>query len=206
MKVVNPTGFVARRRAGRLAAVLLPVCVFALLGPATSACAQDAIVDAAMADIDGDGRQDLVTLTLPANRGAHDVGIAVYLRDRDLPILKRAILLPARFWGTDSAGQQPEIAILENRSIRVHTENMAFGRSHWERTYTLAWRGGRLLVAGFTYAFNDTIEHDQSGSCDLNLLTGQGIRNGSKLSLSGRRIDLAEWDDSIGMSACGLDN
>ena len=206
MKTLIPIGPAAKRLAGRLAAALLPGCSIALLGPATSACAEDAIVDAAMADIDGDVRQDLVTLTRPGDRDAHDVGIAVYLRDRDLPILKRAVLLPARFWGTDSAGQQPEITILENRSIKIHTENMAFGRSHWERTYTLSWRGGRLLVAGFTYAFNDTIEHGQSGSCDLDLLTGQGIRNGRKLALSGQRIDLAEWDDSIGMSACGLDN
>lgn len=176
-----------------------------LFGYVPSARAEDSIVDAAMGDIDGDGRQDLAILTLPTGKSRNDVGIAVYLRDPTLPTLKRTILLPARFWGTSSAGQQPQIAILENRSITVHTENMAFGREHWERTYTLVWRNARMLVAGFTYTFNDTIDHDQAGSCDLNLLTGRGIRNGEQITTGRQRIDLADWDDSLGLSACGIE-
>lgn len=188
----------------RMAALFLCATLI-LFGYVPSARAEDSIVDAAMGDIDGDGRQDLAILTLPTGKSRNDVGIAVYLRDPTLPTLKRTILLPARFWGTSSAGQQPQIAILENRSITVHTENMAFGRQHWERTYTLVWRNARMLVAGFTYTFNDTIDHDQAGSCDLNLLTGRGIRNGEQITTGRQRIDLADWDDSFGLSACGIE-
>lgn len=176
----------------------------ALFCHAPPALANDVIIDAAMGDINGDGRQDLAILTLPTGKSSNDVGIAVYLRDPALPALKRTILLPARFWGTSSAGQQPEITILENRSITVHTENMAFGREHWERTYTLAWRNAQLIVAGFTYTFNDTLDHDQAGSCDLNLLTGRGIRNGVQFATGSQRINLVDWDDSIGLTACRM--
>lgn len=185
-------------------AVSFASALLVLFGFAASARAEDSIVDAAMGDINGDGRQDLAILTLAAGKSSNDIGIAVYLRDLNLPALKRAIQLPARFWGTSSAGQQPQITILENRSITVHTENMAFGREHWERTYTLAWRGSRLLVAGFTYTFNDTIDHDQFGNCDLNLLTGRGVRNGVPFRAGSQQIDLADWDDSIGLTACGI--
>lgn len=177
----------------------------ALFCHASPALANDVIIDAAMGDIDGDGSKDMVTLTLPEGREGSDVGIVVYLRNAGGAALNKTIELPACFWGTSSAGQQPEVAILRNRSITVHTQNTGFGRSHWERTYTLAWRKGALIVAGFTYAFYDTIDHDQSGRCDINLLTGRGVRDDKTIADGGQRVPLADWEDSFGLAACGME-
>lgn len=178
----------------------------ALFCQAVPVLANDNIIDAAMGDIDGDGREDLAILTLPEGKMENDVGIAVYLRNPQLPVLKQVVVLPARFWGTKSAGQQPDLDILANRSITVHTQNMSIGRTHWEKTYTLAWRNGELIVAGFTYSFFDTISHWTAGRCDLNLLTGEGTRNGARLAISGRRVSIANWDDSVGLSACQMED
>ena len=188
----------------RACRIFIPsLALFCLALPAR---ADDNIVDAAMGDIDGDGRQDLVVLTLPEGKMENDVGIAVYLREPQYPALKQAIVFPARFWGTKSAGQQPQISILANRSIIVHTQNMSIGRTHWERTYTLAWRDGELVVAGFTYSFFDTISQWTAGRCDINLLTGEGTRNGAMLATSSQHITLAEWDDAIGLGACRMED
>lgn len=194
-----------RPAARRRIATALCIAAGALLCHAAPALANGVIIDAAMGDIDGDGSKDLVTLTLPEEREGPDVGIAVYLRNSGLPALDKAIELPARFWGSRNAGQQPEVTILQNRSITVHTENTGFGRGHWERTYTLAWRKGTLIVAGFTYAFYDTIDHDQFGQCDINLLTGRGVRDDKAIATGARRVLLADWEDSIGLAACGME-
>ncbi|MGV7122999.1 MULTISPECIES: hypothetical protein [unclassified Sphingopyxis] len=194
-----------RPAARRQIATALCIAAGALLCHAAPALANDVIIDAAMGDIDGDGSKDLVTLTLPEGREGSDVGIVVYLRNAGVPALNKTIELPARFWGTSSAGQQPEVAILQKRSITVHTQNTGFGRSHWERTYTLAWRKGELIVAGFTYAFYDTIDHGQSGRCDVNLLTGRGVRDDKAIAAAGQRVLLVDWEDSIGLAACGME-
>lgn len=183
--------------------LILPLTVFC---QAVSAQANDIIVDAATGDIDGDGRKDLAILTLSGSNESDSVGISVYLRDPKLPALKQVISLPGRFWGTKRAGQQPELTILANRSITIRTQNMSIGRTHWERTYTLAWRKGELVVAGFTYSFFDTISHWTAGRCDINLLTGKGVRNGARLASNGRRVTLAEWDDSIGLAVCRMED
>lgn len=194
-----------RPAAWRLISKALNITAAALLFHSSPVLATDVIIDVALGDVDGNGSKDLVTLTLPDRSAANEVGIAVYLRTASLPALRKAIALPARFWGTSSAGQQPEVAILQNRSITVHTQNTGFGRSHWERTYTLSWRQGELIVAGFTYAFYDTLDHDQFGRCDLNLLTGRGVRNEKAIVTGGRRVLLADWEDAIGTAACGLE-
>lgn len=73
-------------------------------------------------------------------------------------------------------GQQPELSLADNGSVRLTSMNEAIGRHRWHLTLTIAYRRGTYLVAGYTYDWYDTIELADNGICDLNLLTGRGIR------------------------------
>lgn len=157
-----------------------------------------------MGDVNGDGTQDLAVLTLPHEKSL-DVGFALYLRDPSLHGLRRSVSVPQVFWGSTSAGRHPAIRILSNGALQVSSENMAVGRSHWEKTHTLALRAGQLLVVGFRYAFYDTLEHEHAGRCDLNLLTGKGMRNEKPFAVQPSRVSLVDWSDDLALAPCDFE-
>jgi len=46
------------------------------------------------------------------------------------------------------------------------------GRDRWDETVTIVHRDGKILVAGYTYKWRDSIEGDNH-SCDVNYLSGR---------------------------------
>jgi len=99
-------------------------------------------------------------------------------------------------------GQQPELGLAPNGSLRLISMNEAIGRNRWRLTLTIAYRRGAYMVAGYTYDWYDTIELEDNGSCDLNLLTGKGTlaRGDSparpiRTSLNPRRV--TAWQDDV---------
>lgn len=71
-------------------------------------------------------------------------------------------------------GQQPSLTITPRGSLQMMSHNSSIGRNRWEQIHTLAWRDGAMRVVGYTYRWYDTLNLEDSGSCDLNLLTGNG--------------------------------
>lgn len=59
--------------------------------------------------------------------------------------------------------------------MRVISQNYGIGRNRWEQTLTLAYREGAFVLAGFTYNWYDSLDLENSGTCDVNLLTGKGV-------------------------------
>lgn len=89
------------------------------------------------------------------------------------------------------AGVGSELAVAKNGSLQIHQYNESVGRDRWSRTLTVAYRDGQYVIAGFTFSAYDTLKADSSESCDYNLLTGKGIRNGRKVKISTSALPLA---------------
>jgi hypothetical protein len=96
-------------------------------------------------------------------------------------------------WRGGMAGQQPELEIAENDSLRLVSQNESIGRDRWRQVLTIAFRDGRFVVAGFTHASRDTLDPDSAGECDVNLLTGRGIRDGRKFRTDLRALPVEDW-------------
>jgi hypothetical protein len=99
-------------------------------------------------------------------------------------------------------GQQPELSLAENGSVRLTSGNDSIGRGRWHLTLTIAYRRGAYRVAGYTYDWYDTLELADNGICDLNLLSGKGIRqiDGGRqhpIRTSLSALPVTEWTDSI---------
>lgn len=106
-------------------------------------------------------------------------------------------------------GQQPELDVAANGSVRLTSMNEAIGRNRWSQTLTIAFRQGTYRVAGFTYAWRDTLDLDAWGSCDLNLLNGRGILEkavGTKdVRTSFPALPVTEWRETTPIpDACEL--
>ena len=165
--------------------------------------APDDIVDAAVGDWDRDGHQDLAILAVTGPEENH-IGLFVYLRDADREQLAPILAMPAKLWGSTLkagfGGQEATIRALENGSIAVTEQNYAIGRDRGFDTVTLALRGGKFIVAGFTHSYYDTIQEREPLHCDLNLLTGKGMVNDKPIAFAARSLTLEEWDNDVGTS------
>jgi hypothetical protein len=169
--------------------------------------APERIIDAATGDWDKDGKQDLAMLVAPADQD-DDIGVYIYLRDKDHELLKLVAAAPKKVWGSFSLdgvfGQEPSIKALPNGSIAVHSQNSSIGRDRWEQTLTVAYRNSAFIVAGYTYSYYDTLDPDSNGPCDYNVLTGKVTKNGKDSKTDPRTVKIEDWDDQVGQKACGL--
>ena len=78
-------------------------------------------------------------------------------------------------WKGGLYGQEPELELASNGSVRVISQNEGCCRHRWRQTLTLAYRQDAIRVAGLTYQWRDTLDLEAHGTCDVNLLTGKGV-------------------------------
>lgn len=78
-------------------------------------------------------------------------------------------------WYGRMAGSEPSLDLAPNGSLLVHSANDGIGRGRWNAALTLAYRDGAYQVVGYTYQWRDTIDPQNYGTCDINLLTGKGF-------------------------------
>ncbi len=181
----------------------LSIAVAAIAAPparaADAAPAKDVLAQIAE-DLNGDGIKDRAELLHDAD--GDDVDLAIYLSaDGKLP--DRPTLYKAAFgWTGTMAGTQPELKVNHARSLIVVFQNDAIGRDRWRRQLTLAFRGGVFVVAGYTYEERDTLMPGKGGQCDLNLLSGQGTRNGKPVKFTAPPIPLSDWTDEAAPKVC----
>lgn len=142
----------------RISSVLLALSL------ATTAQAQ-AVVDSVTSDLNGDGLAERFTLL-------HDGGGTADLIIEDTGTGR--ITAPGLVW-IGGIGQEPTLDLAPNGSVRITSMNEAIGRNRWHQTLTIAYRKGAYLVAGYTYDYYDTLDLDDAGMCDLNLLNAMGV-------------------------------
>jgi hypothetical protein len=164
----------------------------------------DAVLSAVTSDWNGDGRMDRAILVEGQEERA-DLYIYVSTDDpnggerRDLALAKTGAAWKGAMWGT-----QPSLELSPKGSLLLKSGNDAIGRSRWSQTLTIVYRNGEFLVAGMTFDSRDTLEPKAGGHCDLNLLTGQGIRNGKALKVAAKQIRLADWSDDSRPKECEM--
>jgi len=152
-------------------------------------------------DLDGDGVAEQFRLTDYQDDGIVDLEIT----STHGKIIARDIA-----W-RGGIGQQPTIQLAPNGSVQVLSMNDSIGRNRWTQTLTIAYRRDAYRVAGFTYDWYDTLDLEDYGICDLNLLTGTGnLTKADKpmqlVRTSQKAVPVTEWTDDLPIpKACGLE-
>lgn len=129
------------------------------------------VLSVVTADWNGDGRKDRALLV--GNPEAATASLYIYLGTREG--FDAVEFIPAFVWSGSMWGQQPGLTVSESGSLLVHSLNIGMGRNRWEQTLTIAYRDARFVVAGFTFQYHDSLDPEDHGFCDLNLLTGRGV-------------------------------
>ncbi|MEM7302516.1 MAG: hypothetical protein AAF468_15665 [Pseudomonadota bacterium] len=166
--------------------------------------AVDRIVSVATGDWNKDGEPDTAMLVAPPQDG-DDMGVMFLLGERYTGRQVMHSFAPSKIWGNVvTAGQVPKVVALKNGSIAVTSENAAIGRNRWQQQLTIAFRDNRFVVAGFTHSYYDTLNNDDIGNCDLNMLSGRGKVNDKAVRFKRSSVELTNWKDSLGISVCGF--
>lgn len=167
--------------------------------------APERIVDAVTGDWNKDGLQDLAMLVGPDDSGDM-ISIYVYIRQADHSLLKLVTVAKDKIWGSVAPegmfGQEPSIAALPNGSISVKSQNSGVGRDHWEQTLTLAYRNTDFIVAGYTYSHYDTLDPENNGSCDYNVLTGSAKKDDKPVKVGPKFVPIQDWDEEKDRGPC----
>ncbi len=152
------------------------------------------------AELNGDGVADRAVLLHDPD--GDDVDLAIYLTAGGKTESQPSLYKAAFGWTGAMAGTEPEISVNKAGSLVVVFQNDAIGRDRWRQQFTIAFRGGALVVAGYDYQARDTLRPGGGGSCDVNFLAGRGTRNGKPIKLAAGTTRLSDWTDKSAPAAC----
>ncbi|WEZ83774.1 hypothetical protein P6U16_03015 [Rhizobium sp. 32-5/1] len=155
-------------------------------------------------DWDGDGDVDLAMLVRPTQaEGTAKNAIYILLGDPLAGSMEVKTLAKDKVEGDFIyVGNEATISARPNGSILVSTKNGAEGQRHYEQKLTLAYRNFQFVVAGYTFTRSDDNGVETFMSCDLNVLTGKGERDGAAFSVVPQFTTIEDWNDDMGTAAC----
>lgn len=175
-------------------AALFVISAFALPAHAQSQ-SYEKVLSAVTLDFSNSGRQDRAVLAQNDDSAAD---LYLYLLKDDpkgdsalaLAETKKSVVFSGGAWG-----QIPSLETNGKGSLLIKSENDAIGRDRWSQTLTVVYRNKEFLIGGVSYTSRDTLDPNAGGSCDLNLLTGKGLRNGKPVQGKLTPIRLADWSE-----------
>jgi len=99
-------------------------------------------------------------------------------------------------------GQESTLSVNKAGSLVITLQNTSIGRDRYASEIVVAYRNGNFVVAGFKHNSYDTLDTKNGESCDFNLLTGQGIKNGKSVKLAKKSILFENLKDSVKLYSC----
>jgi len=153
------------------------------------------VLSAVTLDFTGKGQQERAVLVQNKDDGAN---LYIYLSKDDaesesvlaLAEMKKGVVFSGSMWG-----QLPSLDVNGKGSLLIKSGNDAIGRDRWTQTLTVVYRNKEFLIGGIAYTERDTLDPKGGGACDLNLLSGKGLRNGKPIEAKLTPIRLADWSD-----------
>jgi hypothetical protein len=155
---------------------------------------QDKIISSVKADWNGDGFVDQAILVAGEPT---ETTLMVYFSGTTQPITKQNVA-----WRGEMYGTQPSLSVNPQGSLVITSANDAIGRDRWSRKLTALYEKGGFVVAGYTYSYRDTLDPMNAGTCDVNLLTGKGIKNDKEFRTTLKPMPLAEWTENSEPKEC----
>ena len=158
------------------------------------------VLSVVTADWNGDGAFDRALLIASAT-APDEADLLVYLstsaHEMRLAVRKPGIVWHGALWGT-----QPTLAITARDALVITSANEAIGRNRWTQKLTVVYRQSSFIVAGYTSSNRDTLTPGASTNCDVNFLTGKGVKNAKALRTTAQPVALADWSEASIPAEC----
>ncbi|MEL6575026.1 MAG: hypothetical protein AAFQ81_03965 [Pseudomonadota bacterium] len=182
--------------AAGFAACLGPLATAADDGAFPLAIRAEDVIAALSDDLNGDGTADRAMLVDDQHDGT--ATLLVYTGEPGGPGFTPALQAVGIAWSGRMFGTIPWLEVSERGSLLVHAENASIGRNRWREVHVIAWREGAFVLAGYTWESYDTLDPAATTACDVNLLTGRAVLNGTTYQGAPRRVSPAEiWPNDL---------
>ncbi len=147
-------------------------------------------------DFNHDGVEDTVKIH-PALPGSDYQELVISLSNKkEFDIVTSNKLIHA------NANPGASLELLENGSFKIVIDHSGAGRKASLREYTVSYHEGNFIVAGITISEYDRVNADLGGSCDFNLLTGEGEKNSKAVKITSARRGIASVDSEWRPKEC----
>lgn len=144
-----------------------------------------------VADLNGDKKMDSAILLKSGDRVDFYLFLADAAGDMKLKQVKKDIV-----WSGSMAGTLPQLKAAKDGAFFIYSQNDAVGRNRWHQRLSVDYRDNDFVVTGFVYDERDTLDLKFSLNCDVNLLTGKGIKNKAEFKIEAQKIKLGDWSDA----------
>lgn len=148
-----------------------------------------------------DGDMDRAVLVENGDTGA-DLYIYRALEPAHDTPAKPALVKKDAAWSGAMWGQFASLDTNAKGALLIKSANDSIGRDRWSQTLTVIYRNKEFIVAGLTRETRDTLDLKNHHSCDLNFLTGKGLRDGKPVALKAPAPKLADWSGDKPPEAC----
>jgi hypothetical protein len=173
----------------------LMLCAGGVVSARAEPSGYERVISTVTLSFEDDGATDRAVLVDNFDAGA-DLYIFRAIDDAkpDSP-MNPALVKQAAAWNGAMWGSRPSLDTNAKYSLIVKSQNEAIGRFRWSETLTIVYRSHEYLVAGLTYQSRDNLDPKAGGSCDLNFLSGKGVRNGKPVEIKSGATRLIDWSD-----------
>ena len=158
---------------------------------------ENPILSVVAADWNADKRIDSAILLKSADQADLYLYLSNAAGDMELKLAKKNLV-----WSGALAGTLPQLKLAKDGGLLIQSENDAIGRDRWHQRLSIDYRDNDFLVTGYTYDAQDTLNPKFSLSCDVNLLTGKGVKNNKAFKIDGQKIKLSDWTDEKAPKEC----
>lgn len=160
------------------------------------------VISVVSSDWNDDGWMDRAVIY---DDGKDDAALAIYFSD-SYGEWRMVGFDPDNAW-FGGWGQQPELLLAESGDLHVRSMNIGTGRNRWQMDITLAFDGVRFVVQTYKYKGYDSLNLEDSGTCEVDYLTGTGRAQRAEapmqpFSFFAQKIALGEWTFEDVPEAC----
>lgn len=136
-------------------------------------------------DFNHDGIEDVIKLLPAAPKSDYHELVISLSNKKEFNIMTNRRLVYA------FSNPGASLELLDNGSFKIMIDHSGAGRSASLREYTISFRHEKFVLSGLTVSEYDRIDPEAGGSCDLNLLTGDGERNSKPIRTKISKQDFA---------------
>jgi hypothetical protein len=165
--------------------------------PAASPSQRNILIDPALLlslvqqDWNRDGRLDKALL-LRDSSDARQVALRIYLSDGSDTGYRLAGRHDAIGWAGQGEAGRPDLSASES-GVTLRSGDSGSTKTPWHEVLSIDRRDDRFVVSRYTVNWHDKSDRRAGFRCDINLVTGSGIRNMASLESVPAPATLEKW-------------
>lgn len=152
---------------------------------------ENPILSVVVADLNGDKLIDSAMLLKSGDQADFYLYLTNAAGEMELKLSKKNLV-----WSGAMAGTLPQLKIAKDGGLLVYSQNDSIGRNRWHQRLSVDYRDKEFIVTGYVYDERDTLDPKFSLVCDVNLLTGKGLKNKAEFKIEAQKIKLSDWADT----------